>query len=303
MKNLLALFFAGLFILSSCGGDSLSPEDANQTNDFSDFDDNQEEIHNEVSAQNPIYLYIASFNGLNLRSEPSTSGSILRQIEYGNYVELLESTGIPFETNGFQGEWIEVIYEDQKGFLFDGFLLPVEAPGFNPAAKLPEYFNEQLYPIDYEIYQKNINNTGNELADWATISEEDFEIQEESDYKRSRREFAGGFIFYEEIGWEYHAYKGFFPDMTLQQGFLMARAMYPQFYSGEDCFLDLSTLLYPRENQTIDKDDIMCEYEIEVGQDEKARAFIYIGNSMSGYTGIRISEVEGGVEIKNFFAL
>lgn len=303
MKKLLHLFVAGLFILSSCGGDSHSSEDVNQINDVSDFDDNQEEIQNEFSTQNPLYLYVAAFTGLNLRSEPSTSGSVLGRIEYGNYVELIESTGISFESNGFQGEWIEVTYEDQKGFLFDGFLLPVEAPGFNPNATLPEYFNEQLYPIDHEIYQKNINNTGNEQADWVTINEEDFEIQEESDYKRSRREFAGGFIFYEEIGWEYHAYKGFFPDMTLQQGFLMARAMYPKFYSGEDCFLDLSTLPYPRENQSVNKDDIMCEYDIEVGKDEKARAFIYIGNSMTGYTGIRISEVEGGVEIKNFFAL
>jgi len=287
------------FSFTGCGSsDNNENEKITAGNELESIENN---IDDEISEQANLF-YVASLSGMNLRSEPSTTGEVVDRIAYAQAVELIRTTGIPFESSGFSGEWIEVKYQDKQGYLFNGFLLPAEAPGFNPPATLLEYFHEQLQPIGREIAQKNINDTGNDHRDWKVISEDELEIKGESDFFRKFREYAGGFILYEEIGYEYHAYKGFFPGLNLQQGFLMVRAMYPQFKVYEGCYLELGSMHFPKEGGAL-KGISMCAFSLEVGKNRSGQKFISIGNDEMGYTGLEVKEVKGGIEIKNFYAM
>lgn len=306
MKNLNLYFFIAFlaitflpFFFTGCGSsDNSENEKITAGNELESVENN---IDDDISEQANL-LYVATLSGINLRSEPSTSGEVVDRIVYGQAVELIRTTGIPFESSGFSGEWTEVKYEDKQGYLFNGFLLPIEAPGFNPPATLSEYFHEQLQPIGREIAQKNIDDTGNDHRDWKVISEDQLEIKGESDFFRTYREYAGGFILYEEIGYEYHAYKGFFPGLNLEQGFLLVRAMYPKFKAYEGCYLELGSMHFPKEGGAL-KGISMCVFTLEIGENRSGQKFISIGNDEMGYTGLEVKEVKGGIEIKNFYAM
>ena len=67
-------------------------------------------MKNQKREANPIYKYTLA--NLNLRSSKSTSGDIITVIPQGSKVEILDGAE----------DWYEVVYNNQKGYVYDKYL-------------------------------------------------------------------------------------------------------------------------------------------------------------------------------------
>lgn len=128
------LFF--IYVLLACGGESISDSSESSV-------DSQESGLSEEASESKI-CYIAALTGMNLREEPSTRGVVLKLLPYNTACEVIGQSGKMETIDGLMGEWIEVKAEDQKGFIFSGYTIPIPLPGRNPSTDLKGYFAEHL---------------------------------------------------------------------------------------------------------------------------------------------------------------
>ena len=64
-------------------------------------------------------LYVAA-SALNLREQPHANAAILAVVEYGEAINLLETSA--HETSGYNGEWVEVKYGAYSGYMNSDYL-------------------------------------------------------------------------------------------------------------------------------------------------------------------------------------
>jgi hypothetical protein len=76
----------------------------------------------------PVTKNVVAFSGLKLRIAPGLDQQVLTVIPYGEKVELIEETDIALSVEWLEGKWIKVGYEDQEGYIFDGFLTELPIP-------------------------------------------------------------------------------------------------------------------------------------------------------------------------------
>lgn len=72
--------------------------------------------------------YISAPSGLNMRQAPSTSGAKILKLPYGAKVKIQENTSKKLTFEGIKGHWVKIKYNDQTGYIFDGFMCPLPGP-------------------------------------------------------------------------------------------------------------------------------------------------------------------------------
>ncbi|MCB1144339.1 MAG: SH3 domain-containing protein [Leptospiraceae bacterium] len=75
--------------------------------------------------KNPPYIalkYVSSKDGLIFRSKPDKSSSKIDLIPFREEVMVISNTNKKFTVGSVTGEWLEIVYKNKKGFVFDGFL-------------------------------------------------------------------------------------------------------------------------------------------------------------------------------------
>ncbi len=85
--------------------------------------------------------YVWAQSGLNMRMAPSSTAEKIAKLKFGDKVELLNETDIPYNEycikkspNEYEsqhpyilkGKWVYVNYAGQKGYVIDQYLLPIE---------------------------------------------------------------------------------------------------------------------------------------------------------------------------------
>ncbi len=160
-----------------------------------------------TQAQNFIN-YAASKTGLSLREQPGTGSKVLQKIGYGQKLELLIDTGesIKVVTEGFEGFWQKVKYNNQVGYVVSSYLFPAVPP---------------------KVTVKNIKGY---LAQLSIVAGPPVIV------KKGNRETMGDY--YSELkkqlyknGAEWHEFNGyesgteiyFLPDFSIEQAFLLVR--------------------------------------------------------------------------------
>lgn len=83
--------------------------------------------------KNPEQAQIVAQGGLRMRVSPDLQAQRILTIPDGTIVEILERQSETIEVAGRQGEWTRVRFENQDGWVFGGFLNPLEDyPGSEP---------------------------------------------------------------------------------------------------------------------------------------------------------------------------
>jgi hypothetical protein len=101
-------------------------------------------------------LKVMSKSGIKLRLSPNLSAPVLDVIQYGESLKLQEDyipSDAVFSVNWTKGSWIKVQYQNQIGYVFDGFVsnlsVPLEGPEF---ASTLGGLSESLYHWAYNNY-------------------------------------------------------------------------------------------------------------------------------------------------------
>jgi hypothetical protein len=74
-------------------------------------------------------LYVAAPGGLSLRSAPSKDSKKIRTIPYGAQIDNCKPNyEVTERIDGYVGSWNEVVYEGEKGYIFEGYTLYFPPP-------------------------------------------------------------------------------------------------------------------------------------------------------------------------------
>lgn len=260
-----------------------------------------QELDSEELEPESNVLYIAAMTGMNLREEPSTRGKVTQLLPYGTTCEVISHSGKNEIIDGLDGEWIEVTAEDQEGYIFSGYTIPIPLPGRNPSTDLKGYFAEHMIRIGNEETFRVTFDPKLEEYKKSKIPDEKLIIETESDKFEKLQEYAGGYYVVQEIGYEYQAQIGYLPGISLQDGFLLARAIYPN-WGYEGCKLNLGKLDIPAEDDFISVSEL-CNFQVKTTRkDGKLTKMTFINDEL-GYYGLEITDTGNGIEIKDYFAL
>ncbi len=97
-------------------------------------------------------MYVYAFNGLNIREQQNMNAKVIKKIEFGQKVQILEIPENAYdnaiEIENIKGNWLLVKYNNTIGYAFDGYLskLPnTPFPSTNPVFKHFEKANEDSY--------------------------------------------------------------------------------------------------------------------------------------------------------------
>lgn len=94
-------------------------------------------------------LNVLAISGLSLRAIPSQSGQVLKVIDFGESVTMVEKTDKKENIEWLSGNWIKVRYQGLEGYVFDGFTSQLPVP-----------------MLDFELTQEDLDLTYPLLA-WA----------------------------------------------------------------------------------------------------------------------------------------
>ncbi len=86
-------------------------------------------------------------SSLNMRNSPSIKAKIIRSIPYGARVRVLSKTRNRYLSNGIKGYWVEVLYKNKAGYIFDGYLTRFPVP-HKTCKSLKQYVNKGFTKID-----------------------------------------------------------------------------------------------------------------------------------------------------------
>jgi hypothetical protein len=160
-----------------------------------------------TQAQNFIN-YAASKGGLSLREQPGTGSKVLQKIGYGQKLEVLIDTGesIKIVTEGFEGFWQKVKYNNQVGYVVSSYLFSVAPP---------------------KATNKNIKDYLAQLSAVAgpvvTVKKGNRETMEGYYSELKKQLYKNGAEWHEFNGYESGTEIYFLPDFSIEQAFLTVR--------------------------------------------------------------------------------
>ncbi len=93
-------------------------------------------------------------SSLNMRTSPSIKAKVIRSIPYGARVRVLSKTRNRYLSNGIKGYWVEVLYKNKVGYIFDGYLTRFPVP-HKSCKTIEQYANKHLTRIAKPKYTKN----------------------------------------------------------------------------------------------------------------------------------------------------
>jgi hypothetical protein len=146
--------------------------------------------------------YVLAQSGLSVREEPALKSKKLGILKYNSNVEIVRETKKKNTFDGITDNWVEIKYNDKKGYIFSGFLCRVKGPKYN-IRSLKKYVDSNYKKVGKMIHEKG----GSEVSEY-----------ERKIYKYTNNVVYTEFSFYESGG-----YKLAIPQMTFREAFLIAK--------------------------------------------------------------------------------
>jgi hypothetical protein len=191
-------------------------------------------------------LWVAAKSGLSIREKPSTTAKVLDKIPYGTKISLLntEEESVSVITEGMQGYWEKVSFNNKTGYIVSSYLLPLPPPKLSTVKEMQDYFKQVYTPFGTKLVVKSGQR----------------ENIEEGGYEQHKQLYKNGAEWHKFMGYEYGSDTWFLPDLTMQQGFILLRLI-PEFnavFGEKDEF--------PISDRTFKKGE--REYSIKVDKEQ-----------------------------------
>ena len=195
-----------------------------------------------VAAQQSVSYFVAAKTGISIRETPDAAGKVLDKIPYGTKITLqdYEEEKKSIITEGIQGYWQKVKYNNKAGYIIDSYLFPWAPPKLPGVKEMKNYLAQVTQPFGAKqvIKSGSMNNI------------------EETGWQLTKQLYKNGAEWHDHLGYQYGSDAYFLPDFSIQQGFLLLRLI-PEF---KDIIGEKDE--FPTESRTIKKGDI--EYIIKV---------------------------------------
>ncbi len=197
-----------------------------------------------IGAQQWGTLYVAAKSGLSIREKPDAAAKVLDKIPYGTKISLIrgEEELKSMISEGMQGFWQKVKYNNKTGYILDSYLLPWPPPKLATVKDMKSYFAQVTVPFGAKLVVKkgNMNNI------------------EEGGWEINKQLYKNGAELHEFFAYESGSNAYFLPDFTIEQGFLLVRLI-PEF---KEVFGEKEE--FPTESKTYKKGDV--EYTVTVNK-------------------------------------
>ena len=175
------------------------------------------------SAFSQFTYYAAAKAGLSMREQPNTSAKVLEKIAYGEKLITMaeEGASIAISTEGFNGYWWKVKYNNKTGYIVNSYVLPMPPPKAT-VKKLSDYFAQVSA------------RAGNPVV----IKKSDAALAETGELSLTKQLFKNGMEWHSTQGYEYGSDLYLLPDFTIEQCFLLVRLIgqYPDVVADKDPF-------------------------------------------------------------------
>lgn len=177
--------------------------------------------------------YAAAKAGLSMREQPNTSSKVLEKIAYGEKLLTVADNDpqVDIATEGFNGYWWKVKYNNKTGYVVSSYVLPL-APPKAGIKTLQDYFAQVSV------------KSGSPLV----IKRSDAALNEMGEASLTKQLYKNGMEWHKAQGYEFGSELYMLPDFTIEQCFLLVRliGLYPDLISEKDGF--------PSKNTTIKND-------------------------------------------------
>lgn len=187
-----------------------------------------------------LFFYVASFSqqtyyaaaksGLSMREQPSTSAKVLEKIPYGDKLVTVagDANQPAISTEGFNGFWWKVTYNNKTGYIVSSYVLPTPAPKAG-TKKLADYFTQ--------VSTAN----GSPLV----IKKSDPALNETGESTITKQLYKNGMEWQEMRGYEFGSDVYMLPDFTIEQCYLLVRLIgqYPDLIADKDVFPSKNTVI------------------------------------------------------------
>lgn len=197
------------------------------------------------SAFSQFTYYAAAKAGLSMREQPNTSAKVLEKIAYGEKLITVADEGaqMAISTEGFNGYWWKVKYNNKTGYIVNIYVLPMPPPKAT-VKKLSDYFAQ----------------VSSKAAAPLVIKKSEAAMAEMGELSLTKQLYKNGMEWHSTQGYEYGSDLYLLPDFTIEQCFLLVRLIgqYPDVVADKDPF--------PTKNTTV-KNEI-GDKSIEVERDK-----------------------------------
>jgi hypothetical protein len=151
--------------------------------------------------------YAAAKTGISMREKPNAAAAVLEKIPYGAQVTTLADTMPPVSiiTEGFNGWWWKVRYNNKIGYVVSSYLLPL-APPKAGIKSIKEYFAQLSSPSGNPVVLKKGN--AETIGEGGSLKKQLYE---------------NGMEWHETEGYEEGATIYIIPDLSVEQAFLLLR--------------------------------------------------------------------------------
>lgn len=167
--------------------------------------------------------YAAAKAGLSMREQPNTSAKVLEKITYGEKLVTVADNDpvVAIATEGFNGFWWKVKYNNKTGYIVNSYVLPA-APPKAGVKTLSDYFAQVSTKTGSPLLIKKSEAALNEMGE-STIS---------------KQLYKNGMEWQEEKGYENGSSLYLLPDFTIEQCFLLVRLLgqYPELIGDKEPF-------------------------------------------------------------------
>lgn len=186
--------------------------------------------------------YAAAKAGLSMREQPNTGAKVLEKIAYGEKLLTIAEEGaqVSISTEGFNGYWWKVKYNNKTGYIVNSYVLPLPPPKTG-VKKLSDYFAQVS------------TKAGTPLV----IKKSDVALAETGELRLTKQLYKNGMEWHSTQGYEYGSDLYLLPDFTMEQCFLLVRLIgqYPDVVADKDA--------YPNKNSTVKNEAGEKSVEVE----------------------------------------
>lgn len=167
--------------------------------------------------------YAAAKTGLSLREQPNATAKVLEKIAYAEKLVTVVDSVQPktITTEGFNGTWWKVKYNNKEGYLVSTYLLPVPPPKAG-TKKLEDYFAQVSAVNGSPVVLQKTDAALNEMGE-STLT---------------KQLYKNGMEWHKSQGYETGSEIFILPDFSIEQCYLLLRLIgqYPDLITDKDAF-------------------------------------------------------------------
>lgn len=167
--------------------------------------------------------YAAAKAGLSLREQPTTTAKVVDKVPYGDKVITVDANEqqTAITTEGFNGFWWKVKYNNKTGYIVNCYVLPVPPPATG-IKTFKDYFTQVSVAATSPV----------------VINKKDAGMNETGESTITKQIYKNGMEWQKTQGYENGADLYLLPDITIEQAFLLIRLIgqYPDLIGDKDGF-------------------------------------------------------------------